>query len=205
MIAIINYGMGNLNSVKKAFVRVGADVVVTDNHELILKADKLVLPGVGNFEKGMEKLESTGLRKLLDEAVLVMNKPILGICLGMQLFTSFSEEGNVEGMNWIPGKTNNLGKPEFRGKALPVPHMGWNDVQMQNEHPVFSGIPSDATFYFVHSYAVDCENNEHVVGRTFYGKSFDSVIARNNIIGTQFHPEKSHHYGLKIIENYCKL
>ena len=146
-IVIINYGMGNLNSVKKAFDRIGANASIESDLMSIKNADKLVLPGVGNFEKGMQKLESSGLKDILNEMVLIKQKPILGICLGMQLFTSFSEEGNINGLNWIEGQTEYFGKLEMNGRALPVPHIGWNDLEIKKTHYLLNSISLKTTFF----------------------------------------------------------
>lgn len=205
MIAIINYGMGNLTSVEKAFNRIGVKAVVTNEQSFIKNCDKIVLPGVGHFKTGMERLESSGLKNLLEELVLVKKKPILGICLGMQLFTSHSEEGNTNGLGWISGNTTFFGSLGTAERHLPVPHMGWNQPQIVNNHPILTNISADSTFYFVHSYRVNCNSPENVIAASEYGIKFHSIIAKENIVGVQFHPEKSHSAGLNLLKNFTNL
>lgn len=200
MIVIIDYGMGNLHSVLKAFRRIGADVTISSKKEDMVKAEKLILPGVGHFKKGMENLKIRGLIEILNKKVIGEKTPILGICLGMQLFTKFSEEGNVEGLGWIDARTIkfNLGD-KFR-----VPHMGWNNIKIEKDNKIFSNLDEEDYFYFVHSFHVNCKNKEDILSTTEYGKRFASAIQRNNIIGVQFHPEKSHDAGLKILKNFAE-
>lgn len=203
-IAIINYGMGNLVSVEKAFRRIGADVTVTSDVQIIKNADKLVLPGVGHYKSGMEKIRQGGLYETLQEEVINRKKPILGICLGMQLFTSFSEEGNTNGLGWIEGETRYFGDLIYQERKLPVPHMGWNNPAFDTGHTLFKDIEPDAMFYFVHSFAVHCTNIENSIARASYGIEFDAVTGSGNIIGTQFHPEKSHKAGLQLLNNFVQ-
>lgn len=197
MLVIIDYGMGNLRSVEKAFKRINASPIVSSKIEDIEKATKLVLPGVGFFKAGMDRLRELGLIEVLNRKVLEDKTPILGICLGMQLFTSHSEEGDVEGLNWIPSKTI-----AFNLKTYKVPHMGWNTLNLNQENPLFKGVDLDETYYFVHSYYVKCENLENVLCTTEYEIDFHSCIVKDNIVGVQFHPEKSHKAGLKLLENF---
>lgn len=203
MIAIIDYGMGNLHSVYKAFKRVGAEVRVIDSPSGIEKYDKIVLPGVGDFKKGMINLKSAGFIESIHQQVIENRIPILGICLGMQLLTTYSEEGEVPGLNYIDAKTihfKNLGIPE----NLKIPHIGWNNII--NCAP--AGLLSDCEnemVYFVHSYAVICNNLADVICNTEYGVTFHSGIQKENIFGLQFHPEKSHKAGLRILKNFINL
>ena len=200
MIVIIDYGMGNLHSVLKAFRRIGADAIVSSKGEDIQKAEKLVLPGVGHFKKGMENLEKRGLIEILNKKIIGEKTPILGICLGMQLFTKFSEEGDAGGLGWIDAKTIkfNLGD-KFR-----VPHMGWNNIKIEKDNKIFSNLNKEDYFYFVHSFHVNCKNKEDILSITEYGKKFISAIQKENIIGVQFHPEKSHDAGLEILKNFAE-
>lgn len=198
MITIIDYGMGNLHSVLKAFRRIGADVIVSSEAGDIEKAEKLVLPGVGHFKKGMENLRKMGLIEVLNRKVTWGKTPILGICLGMQLFTKFSEEGNAKGLGWIDAKTIKLNL----GENFRIPHMGWNNMKIEKNNKIFSGLNKEDCFYFVHSFHVNCENKEDILGITEYGKKFVSAIQKGNIFGVQFHPEKSHDAGLEILKNF---
>jgi len=202
MITIIDYGMGNLRSVQKAFERVGVQVKISGSADEILSADKIVLPGVGHFEKGVSNLKERGLFKTLNEAVIAKKIPIIGICLGMQLMTEFSEEGNCEGFGWIKGKTR---KFSFQANGLKIPHMGWNNLIIAQSDSLYDGITSDNFFYFVHSYYVSCDENSNILAETNYGNKFVSSFKKENIFGCQFHPEKSHDAGLKVLSNFVKL
>ena len=202
MITIVDYGMGNLRSVQKAFERIGVQVKISDIADEILSSDKIVLPGVGHFEKGVSNLKERGLFKALNEAVLAKKIPIIGICLGMQLMTEFSEEGNCEGFGWIKGKTQ---KFCFQGNGLKIPHMGWNNLIITKTDSLYDGITSDNFFYFVHSYYVSCDDENNILAETNYGNKFVSSFQKENIFGCQFHPEKSHDAGLKVLSNFVKL
>lgn len=202
MITIVDYGMGNLRSVQKAFERVGVQVKITGIADEILSSDKIVLPGVGHFEKGVSNLKERGLFKALNEAVLTKKIPIIGICLGMQLMTEFSEEGNCKGFGWIKGKTQ---KFRFKGNGLKIPHMGWNNLIITRTDSLYDGITSDNFFYFVHSYYVSCDEENNILAETNYSNNFVSSFQKGNIFGCQFHPEKSHDAGLKVLSNFVKL
>ena len=202
MITIIDYGMGNLRSVQKAFERIGISVNISDSVDEIVKAEKLVLPGVGHFERGINNLKKRGLFEVLNDAVLEKKIPIIGICLGMQLMTEFSEEGNCEGFGWIKGKTT---KFHFQENKLKIPHMGWNNLSIIKTDSLFNGITSENFFYFVHSYYVSCSDDSDVLAETNFGNKFVSSFQRKNIFGCQFHPEKSHDPGLKVLSNFVKL
>lgn len=201
-IILIDYGLGNHRSVQKAFNRIGIDCVVSNNLLEITEAPKLLLPGVGHFSNGMAKLREYKLIEALNEAVLVKKIPILGICLGMQLMTSFSEEGNENGLSWINATTRKLGHSI---QQLKIPHMGWNNLIINETSQLFKGITEKDLFYFVHSYYVNCNNQNDVAGKTSYGNKFDSSFQHENIFGCQFHPEKSHDAGLKILKNFSNL
>jgi imidazole glycerol-phosphate synthase subunit HisH len=200
MIGIINYGMGNLRSVQKAFERINVPVFVTDNPSSLNKADKIILPGVGHFEQGMNNLRNSGFKGEILEAVTVKNKPILGICLGMQLLTEHSEEGNVDGLGLVKGKVIH-----FPDMGLKIPHMGWNTLIPKKSSELSSDISLEILVYFVHSYYVKCEHSSDILFQTNYGFIFDSAFQHENIIGFQFHPEKSHKTGLKLLDQFYKL
>ena len=203
MICVIDFGMGNLHSVYKAFKRVGADVDVINSPVGIEKYDRIILPGVGDFKKGMINLKSAGFVESIKKQVIENKIPILGICLGMQLLTSYSEEGDVEGFDLIDARTihfKNLGIPE----ALKIPHIGWNNIINCLPEGLLSGCDNEMV-YFVHSYAVICGNPGNVICETNYGIKFHSGIQKDNIFGLQFHPEKSHKAGLRILKNFINL
>ncbi len=202
MIVIIDYGMGNLRSVQKAFERVRIEAKISADPEDITKASKLVLPGVGHFQQGINNLKSRGLFDLLNEMVLEKKKPIIGICLGMQLMTEFSEEGNCSGFGWIKAQTK---KFVFNGNGLKIPHMGWNNLSIRSNETLLKGISQENFFYFVHSYFVSCKNDTDILAETEYGHKFVSCFQKKNIFGCQFHPEKSHNMGLLILKNYAEM
>lgn len=199
MIAIVDYGAGNLRSVSRALAQVGADCKVTSNPKDVLSALGVVLPGVGAAPDAMKALDSLGLVEPL-RAVMADGRPFLGVCLGLQLLLSSTEEGGgYRCLSIVPGTVRRL------SNDLKVPHMGWNQVeQVSPPHPIFQGIPQGTHFYFVHSYYPDPDNKAFVAGETEYGVRFCSVLIRDNIVATQFHPEKSGMWGLKVYENFLK-
>ncbi len=200
-ISIVNYGLGNLRSVEKSFQRLGQNIRFANNAAEISDSDKLILPGVGHFAKGVSNLRERNLWDALNEAAMHKKKPILGICLGMQLMTSFSEEGNAEGLSWIKGKTKKFSNIE----PLKTPHMGWNNLQIKAASSLIKNITNEDSFYFVHSYYVNCEDKADVLAESSYGIPFVSGFQKDNIIGVQFHPEKSHKAGLRILKNFIEL
>ncbi len=202
-IVVIDYGMGNLRSVKNRFKHMDVDATISSDLSEIAKADKLILPGVGHFEAGMKQLKDRGLLELLEEKVIQGNTPILGICLGMQLFTNFSEEGNVEGLGWIDAQTKKFDASIIQSLHK-VPHMGWNSINVTNETVLTENLDTNDLFYFVHSYHVVCETDQNVLTKTTYGYEFVSAIFKDNIYGVQFHPEKSHDIGKQMIGNFVK-
>lgn len=200
MIAIIDYGMGNLASVFNAFKKVGCnDVVITDDVEKVKQADKIVLPGVGAFEDAMKNLCQSGLDAAIRSDVSD-GKPFLGICLGFQLiFERSYENGDFEGLGLLKGNVVQF------DIDLPVPHIGWNQAEFICENSLFDGLDKNVYFYFDHSYYPVVENNDVIIAHTNYGVEFTSIVAKDNIYATQFHPEKSHNSGLKIIENFSNI
>ncbi|MBU1196515.1 MAG: imidazole glycerol phosphate synthase subunit HisH [Proteobacteria bacterium] len=200
MIAIIDYSMGNLRSVEKAFQKIGANVVITKDHDIIKRADKIVLPGVGAFKEGMENLKQFGLIALLNEQVLQNKKFFLGICLGMQLIGSRSYEvEETPGLNWIKGDV-----VKFNSGKLKVPHVGWNNIRFIKPNVLFKNIPDQTDFYFVHSYYFE-SGTQGATTVTDYGIDFVSSVNKDNIFGCQFHPEKSQKFGLEILKNFANL
>jgi len=200
MICIIDYGMGNIGSIENMLSYLGEESVISSDKTVINSAQGLILPGVGNFDKGMEYIESRNLKPILDQAVIDNNKPILGICLGMQLFGESSEEGKRKGLSWIKANSKKLNLDS----SFKVPHMGWNYVAGKKSL-ISEDLNEQARFYFVHSYHMVCQNEEDVLFRTNYGFNFTSGICKENIYGVQFHPEKSHRFGMKLFENFIRI
>lgn len=196
--------MGNLRSINKAFERSNIKTMISAKKEDIDKADKLILPGVGHFGTGMKNLHNLDIIELLLKKITIDKIPILGICLGLQLFTQSSEEGNVDGLGLIDAKTTRF---DFTDKCdnLKVPHMGWNTVQIKKENKLLDSVNNEELFYFVHSYHIKCNDKDDVLTSTIYGYEFTSGIQKDNIYGTQFHPEKSHSAGLKILQNFSRI
>lgn len=203
MITIVNYGMGNLGSVQNMFRRIGVPSEITGDPAAVARAAKLLLPGVGAFDAAMEKIAESGLREVLDRKVLEEKIPTLGICLGMQLLTHGSEEGVLPGLGWIPARTLKFRFPE--GSKLKIPHMGWNYVFPKRESALTKDLPAEPRFYFVHSYYVQCDDEQDVLMTTPYGGDFHSIVQKGNVYGAQFHPEKSHKYGMKLLSNFASL
>jgi glutamine amidotransferase len=202
IIVIIDYGMGNIRSISNKIQRSGYEALVTYETDIIKNADKLILPGVGNFYNGMQRLKERNIIEILNKKVLEEKIAILGICLGMQLFSNFSEEGNSEGLGWIDAETIKFRLSDIRYK---VPHMGWNSVVKKKESELFKDISDNCYYYFVHSYHVKCNNKEDILATSTYGYEFVSAIQKGNIFGTQFHPEKSHMWGETMMNNFLNL
>jgi glutamine amidotransferase len=201
-VGIIDYGAGNIGSVLNLVRKVGGTPHLVKEPEQLITVEKLILPGVGSFDNGMTMLNASGMIPALQNKVLIENIPILGICLGAQLFTRRSEEGVLPGLGWIKADTV---KFCFSDSSLKIPHMGWNYINIVHDHPIFSGMYPDPKFYFVHKYYMKPDNEDSILTSTVYGSRFTSGIYQNNIIGFQFHPEKSHKYGMKIIENFLRI
>lgn len=204
MIVIIDYGMGNLGSIINMLKKVGASAKISVDIKEIERAEKLILPGVGAFDTGMKRLNELNLIELLNDMVLVQKKPTLGVCLGMQLLTKRSEEGNMSGLGWIDGETHRFSFKSGQSN-LKIPHMGWNTINIQHQSSLIQGLDDEARFYFVHSYYVVCENPDDVLTTTDYGFDFVSAVQRENVMGVQFHPEKSHKFGMQVYKNFTEL
>lgn len=202
MITIVDYGMGNIGSLVNMFKRIGINTRIGSDPKGIRKAEKLVLPGVGAFDAAMQRInDRPGLRQVLEDMVLNEQVPVLGVCLGMQLLTRSSEEGVLPGLGWIPGATARF--PRLNG--LKVPHMGWNVAHLNTSSPLTANVSSEPRYYFVHSYYVQVDEPAHSLMRTHHGLDFDSAIGIKNIFGVQFHPEKSHRFGMQILKNFAAL
>jgi glutamine amidotransferase len=204
VITIIDYGMGNVGSILNMLKRIGAAAQISSKVEDIVSADKLVLPGVGSFDTGMSNLVISGLRDVLDEKVLGERTPVLGVCLGMQLLSRRSEEGQLPGLGWIEGETVRF-RFDPKTTGLKVPHMGWNTVKPSPASPLFASFIEPPRFYFVHSYHVVCANPADVAAKVYYGEEVTAAISRGHVMGVQFHPEKSHTYGMRLFKSFADL
>jgi glutamine amidotransferase len=204
VVAVVDYGMGNLRSVSKAIEHVASSdrVVVTADPAEVARADRVVVPGQGAMPDCMAQLAACGLRQAVIDAAA--NKPFLGICIGLQMLFEHSEEGDVAGLGILPGMVRRFPAAETVAKGLKVPHMGWNEVAQAEAHPVWQGIPDGARFYFVHSYYVEPADPSAIAGSTNYGIPFTSAVARDNIVAVQFHPEKSAQAGLQLLGNFMR-
>lgn len=202
MIIIVDYKIGNIGSISNMLRKIGVEVVISSNPEEIKRANKLILPGVGSFDTGINNINNLGLLDILNKKVLKEKTPILGICLGMQLFASKSEEGIKRGLGWIDG---NVVKFKFKDNNLKIPHMGWNEIKIKKDDVLFKNILEEPRFYFVHSYYFSCNDNNDVLATTNYGYDFASIVRKGNIMGVQFHLEKSHKYGMNLLKNFAQL
>jgi imidazole glycerol-phosphate synthase subunit HisH len=198
-LAIIDYGVGNIQSILNSFERLGVrSIVVADTRQQLVEADGLILPGVGAFGECAKKIKKDGLSDILSDLAINQNKPILGICVGMQLMANSSNEGGCHvGLGWIPGEVVRIDA----GEGLPVPHVGWNDISLHGSTPLFNGVDNGAHFYFDHSYHFQCEP-EYVSATCQYGKTLNVAVSYKNLFGVQFHPEKSANPGLKMFRGY---
>jgi imidazole glycerol-phosphate synthase subunit HisH len=194
--------MGNVGSIRNMYKKIGVETIITNDNEVISKADKIIIPGDGAFDTGMHNLRKFDLLNNLNSQVLVHNKPVLGICVGMQLMTKKSGEGKEVGLSWLDAEVIRF---NFEEKTLKTPHMGWNDLKVRKNEGVTKDLPEDSRFYFVHSYYIKCYNEDDIAAETNYGHYFTSIFQKDNIFGVQFHPEKSHRFGMKILENFAKL
>ncbi len=203
MVYIVDYGMGNIGSIKRAISACGFDSKIASTAQDIMVADKIILPGVGSFNKAMTEIRSRGLEAAIIRSALEDKIPTLGICLGMQILaTEGQEHGKTEGLNLIPGTVSHL---QSQKKDIRVPHVGWNSVSYTLESPIFTNIPSNSDFYFVHSYYFKTQCEMHTIAQTQHGETFTCAVHKDNIYGTQFHPEKSQQYGLKLLKNFLEL
>jgi imidazole glycerol-phosphate synthase subunit HisH len=203
MILVVDYGMGNIGSIANMMKKAGGDALISGDPRDLTRASKIILPGVGAFDQGVKNLKQRGLWDALTHAALDDRRPVLGICLGMQLFTRSSEEGNLPGLGWLDATTVRF-RANPSADALKIPHMGWNQIATRKSSPLLEGMYEDPMFYFVHSYHVLCADPSDVLAVTTYGYEFPSSLQRGNLYATQFHPEKSHKYGLRLIQNFIE-
>ena len=203
MITIIDYGAGNLASIHNMFRRLGHPAVISAEPAVVAAADKLLLPGVGAFDYGMSRLRDSGMTDALHHAVNERLTPILGICLGAQLLTRRSDEGELPGLGWFDAETVAFDRSKLT-KSERIPHMGWSDLEVTRPHPLLTDLPEAPRFYFVHSFHLLCRHEAEVIATAHHGYSFAAGIARGHIAGVQFHPEKSHKFGMKVLDNFAK-
>lgn len=204
MIGLINYGSGNIRAFANIYSKSGIPFAVVSEAGDLKNITKIILPGVGAFDKAMKGLNDSNMRKILDEMVLHQHIPILGICVGMQMLACSSEEGNLPGLGWIEGKVKKFNPTSFKHPAC-VPHMGWNNFRPVKESSLLRGLDSNSSFYFLHSYYFECHKSSDVAAVTDYGSEFACVVNSGNIFGVQFHPEKSHQWGIQLLKNFAEL
>lgn len=204
MITLIDYGVGNIFAFQNVYKRLNIPTKIAKTQKDLLDAKKLILPGVGSFDYAMEQLNASGMRAKLDELVLEKKIPVIGICVGMQMMGNRSDEGKLEGLKWIDSEILKFDESLIQQRTK-LPHMGWNDVAPVNNHPLFIGLEKEAIFYFLHSFYFRCKNETESIAVSNYGISFSSAVHRENIYGIQFHPEKSHQYGEKLLHNFANL
>jgi glutamine amidotransferase len=202
MIVIVDYGISNVRSVVNMVRKAGGDAEATSDHERIRTADKLILPGVGAFGTGVANLHRLGMVPALSEAALERRVPVLGLCLGMQLLTRASDEGGEPGLGWLPAETRRF---QINDSRVKLPHMGWNEVVVAKPDPLVAALPPQPRFYFVHSYFVQCDDPADVLLWSTHGQPFAAAVRRGNLWGMQFHPEKSHQYGLALMRSFVAL
>ena len=204
MITIIDYGVGNIFAFQNVFKRLNISSKIAKCVEDLKEVDKLILPGVGHFDYAMSQLNNSGMRERIDELVLVEKKPVIGICVGMQMMANKSDEGTLDGLGWIDANVKKFNELTIQHHTK-LPHMGWNDVKPNENHPLFKGLEQESIFYFLHSFYFNCKDKKNIISTTDYGINFASSVHKENIFGIQFHPEKSHSYGEKLLENFAKL
>jgi len=202
-IVIVDYGMGNLNSVRKKLTRLGVNSIISSDPKEIQNSAKIILPGVGHFRKAMKSLKDLHLINILNEEVLIKRKPILGICLGMQLMAKKSEEGNVDGLGWVDANVVKFKVAD--SLKYKVPHTGWNQIMISKESLLMKNIPNLSEFYFVHSYHFNMNNKNDILNETEFEYRFVSAIEKDNIFGVQYHPEKSHDVGEILLRNFINI
>jgi imidazole glycerol-phosphate synthase subunit HisH len=204
MIHIVDYGLGNVQAFLTMYKRLGYETTRAQQSSDLIGAKKIILPGVGSFDHAIKLLNESGMQSTLDTLVLDKKIPVLGVCVGMQILASRSDEGILNGLGWIPGSVNafndNVNPTDF-----PLPHMGWNEVQSCAGHPLFLGLEKNAKFYFLHSYHFECEVYSNNVASAYYGMKFCCAVSSGNVYGVQFHPEKSHSFGAQLLKNFAEL
>ena len=203
MISIVDYGLGNILAFANIYKQLNIPVKVVSNATELANSSKVILPGVGSFDWSMSRLNQSGMRELLDELVLEREIPVIGICVGMQMMANRSDEGDLSGLGWIDADVRRFDDSRFQ-QTTHLPHMGWNDVEPVKQAPLFDGLDNDARFYFLHSYYFSHKENGQILAQTEHGGLFTSAAHNRNVYGVQFHPEKSHHWGVRLLKNFAE-
>ncbi|WP_151944644.1 imidazole glycerol phosphate synthase subunit HisH [Aliarcobacter butzleri] len=203
MIGIIDYGVGNIKAFANIYKSFNISFKIVRNISELDNVSKLILPGVGSFDHAMTSLQNSGMKDKLDDLVLEKKLPIIGICVGMQMLAKSSDEGVLEGLGWINGVVKKFDKSKI--KNAPLPHMGWNTLNIEKQNKIFDNIEEDPRYYFLHSYYFECNNKEDVIATATYGERFECMVNHENIYGIQCHPEKSHHNGIQLLKNFGEL
>jgi glutamine amidotransferase len=204
MLTIIDYGLGNISAFKNVYERLNIPIKIAQYPKEVESATKLIIPGVGSFDYAMSQLNKSGMRNILDKRVLEDKIPVIGICVGMQILSNTSEEGKEPGLGWINGRVRKF-NPSLIPYKSRLPHMGWNTIWPKDGEILFKGVDSQSRFYFLHSYFVECDFDSNVICKTHYGISFASAVNKCNVYGIQFHPEKSHNNGIRLLKNFAEL
>ncbi|NLU96892.1 imidazole glycerol phosphate synthase subunit HisH [Marinomonas sp. UCMA 3892] len=204
MIAIVDYGSGNIQAIQNIFTKLKIETFFASRPEDLKKASKIILPGVGAFDTAMMQLEQSGMRSALDACVLVEKKPVMGICVGMQIMAKSSEEGVLSGLGWFDATVKKFDESKIEHKPK-LPHMGWNEIVPREEHPILNNIDQEKGFYFIHSYYFNAHDPNDIFIEAYYGCDFCCAVKKNNIFGFQFHPEKSHSNGINLFKNFYEF
>ncbi len=204
MITIVDYGLGNIQAFVTIYKRLNIAVAIARTTDELARAEKIILPGVGAFDWAMSRLDHSGMRACLDRLVKVEKRPILGVCVGMQIMADCSDEGTLPGLSWIAGEVKRF-EQAHTTDDLRLPHMGWNDVLPQYDDCLFAGIEADARFYFLHSYYFRSVSAEHILAYTEFHGAYTSAVRSDNVYGVQFHPEKSHQWGIRLLKNFAEM
>lgn len=204
MITVVDYGLGNIGAFLNMYKRMNIPACAARTAAELESAERIILPGVGAFDEAMVLLDRSGMRDTLERLVAIERRPVLGVCVGMQMLADASDEGAREGLKWVPGRVRSLSGLSG-ANHLPLPHMGWNDVAPRSGAGLFAGLEQNARFYFLHSFYFDCAGPEHSAAVAGYGADFSCAVHRDNVWGVQFHPEKSHHFGAALLRNFATL
>jgi len=204
MIAIVDYGLGNVAAFANIYKRLNVPAGAAKTADDLRGASRIILPGVGSFDQAVDRLTRSGMREPLEEIMHSGGVPVLGVCVGMQMLAACSAEGRLPGLGWVPGTVKKFDVSTL-GDMKALPHMGWNDVKPATDSKLFDGLGADARFYFLHSYYFECAERDHVLAETEYGIRFSSAVSRGNLYGVQFHPEKSHRFGVQLLHNFASL